>query len=510
MPWPDPIFQDWVDDFKALWAALRPTADSTRFSDAWLYQRALGHAAKVLQEMIARGLVRFFPTTSKGNSLERWLFFIGRKDGLGSYGLIKAHVSSGSDVLAVVFTGIDTINPTHELTDDAGRRYRIDETYVSGGAETYNADVISIDTGLATNLETGEVLTFTNPPAKVDTEATLVGDLDFGTDLEQDPSGRAALVQKMQTPSLSGNWAQWKEWIEEAIPGTLDGFVYPKRQNSPYGHGTTDFVACQRGETGSNRPWTSAQKTIVDTYLAGDAEAPALAIKNGRGLDFNEENRAIGYVFALSDSAPASNQCDWDAYDERRTVAAITKVDKLFEVSSDYGTGPQIGDKVFIAGEEVTVVLEPGNAGAPVSGSMKKFTVDSWPSSWDTIDLTDRDDGSATGFAVCSGGGIIVTVYTAIMAYLNGIDGDSPDGRGNLPKLGPAVGPYGAPITGWDDTFRLDMIKSAAAIAAGGWILSHTECDIGGVSADAGPTYDSTDTVDIMIAVEVAVLEDKT
>jgi hypothetical protein len=502
MAWPDPTFQEWVDDFKALWAALRPTADSTPKSDGWLYQHTLGHAAKVIQEMVARGLARFFPTTTSGISLDRWLFFIGRKDGQGSYGLIKEHVSSGSDVCAVTFTGVGTITPSHELTDDAGRRYHINETYVSSGAEVYNADLESIDTGLSTNLESGESLTFTNPPANVESGATLVGDLDFGTDLEQDPSGQAALLQKMQTPSLSGNWVQWKEWVEEAIPGTLDGWIWPKRNNAPYGHGTTDFCATQRGEVGTDRSWTAAQKAAV---TLGDA--PALLVKEGRGLDLNEEKRAASYTFRLSESAPDANRCDWDASANKRTVTAVDAPAKEITVSAVYGAGVVAsGNKVFLAGEEVTVDDAPGEGGL----GMNQMTFTTWPSSWATIDLTDRDDGTSTGFAVCSGGGLVVTTHTAIQAYLNGIDGDPPDGRGDLPKIGPAAGTYAAPITGWDDTFRIDMIKSAAAIAAGGWILSHTQCLIGGVAADAGPTYDSTDTVDIMTAVEVAIYEDKT
>jgi len=508
MAWYDPAIETFTAGVKAFWASLRPTADSTPYSDAWVYQHTLAHIQKGLWEMLGRVLTRLFPTTTTGPSLDRWLRFIGRPDGQGGYGLIKAHVSSGSDVLAVTFTGVGTINPTHELTDDAGRRYRINETYTSGGAEVYNADLISIDTGLGVNLETGETLLFTNPPANVNTQATLVGDLDFGRALEEDDAGGAALVQKMQEPPLSGNWAEWRDWIEAASPGNFDGWCWPKRNNGPYGHGSTDYMATDRSELASARLTSDAQNAVLDAYIQNTAGAPLLALKGARRLTPTEVKKVVSYTFKLSESAPDANRCDWDANAEKRTITAIDKPTKLITVHAVYTTGPQVGDKVLIAGQEATVVLEPGNASAPVSGSMQKFTVSTWPAYWDTIDLTDRHDG--TGFAVCSGGGLAPTVHDAISAYVNGINGDPPDGRGNLPKLGPAKGAYAAPITAWDDTFRLDMVKSAAAIAAEGWIVSHTQCLIGGAAADAGPTYDTTANVQIMICPEVAVYEDKT
>lgn len=509
MAWTDPTFDSWVALFKSIWAALRPGADSTPFSDAWVYQHVLGHWARGTWEQIGKVLARLFPTTTTGQWLNNWSYFVGRPDGLGGYGVLKAHVSSGTDALPVTFTGIGTIDTSHELTDDYGRRYRINESYTSSGAEVYNADIISIDTGLEVNLETGETLIFTNPPANVESQATLVADLDGGRALESDSEGQSALLRKMQTPSLSGNWAHWQEWIEEALPGTVDAWVWPKRNNGPYGHGTTDYCATQRGEIGSDRVYTAAQQATIEDYIV--EVAAVFALKDARPLSITQVKRVVSYTFKLSESALDTNQCDWDASANKKTIITATKVDKLLEVNSAYSAGVlAAGDKVMIAGDEVTVVLEPGNASAPVSGSYAKFTVDSWPSHWDTITLTDRGDGTATGFAVCSGGGLILTVHNAIQAYLNGADGDPPDGRGNLPKMGPAKGDYAAPINAWDDTFRLDMIKSAAAIAAEGWIVSHTQCLIGGAAADAGPTYDTTAAVEMMICLEVAVYEDKT
>lgn len=505
MDWPNPTFASLVATVKAYWASLRPGADSTPYGDAWVYQHTLGHIQKGLWEMLSRGVNRLFPTTTKGNYLDRWLNFIGRPDGLGGYGLIKAHVSSGSDVLAVTFTGVGTINPTHELLDDALRRYRINETYTSGGAEVYNADLISIDTGLGVNLEAGETLLFSNPPGNVETQTTLVGDLDFGRALEDDDSGGAALVQKMQQPSLSGNWCQWQQWIEEASPGNFDGWAWPKRNNGPYGHGSTDYLATDRSELASARLTSAAQNAVLDAYIEDEAGAPLLALKGYRRLTPTEVKKVVSYTFKLSESIADANRCDWDANSAKRTITGIDKPNKTITVDVAYTTiYPTSGQKCLIAGQEVTVTNGPGAGG----NGMDEITFSSWPAYWDTITLTNRHDG--TGFAVCSGGGIMKSTHDAISAYVNNINGTPPDGRGDLPKLGPAKGPYASKITGWDDTLRVDNIKSAAVIAAQGKILSHTQCLIAGAAADAGPTYDTTANVQIMICPEIAPYEDKT
>jgi hypothetical protein len=158
------------------------------------------------------------------------------------------------------------------------------------------------------------------------------------------------------------------------------------------------------------------------------------------------------------------------------------------------------GDRVLIAGLEATVDDAPGEGGL----GMDEMTFTTWP--W-TVDLvTDGPGGGA--FAVCASGGLITDVYSAIEAYLNGIDGDIPDGRGNLPKIGPARCSYAAPQPEWDDTFRIDFIKSAAALAGGGYIQEFKTVTIDGAAVDYGPTYDATASAILITCPEIELYQE--
>jgi uncharacterized phage protein gp47/JayE len=507
MAWATPLFEAMFDEAKAVYKAIRTNAASTRLSDLWVRARTWAHLFRGAHEHIDVGLARFFPTTTSGSWLDKWLYFVGAADGQGSYGLIKPHISEGTDALRVTCTaGAPQINPTHELLDDVGNRYRINETYNFPGAGTYDADIVSIDTGLPVNLETGDTLEFVSPPAGIQSTATLVADLDFGRAKETDENGRARLLDKMQTPPMGGNWPDMVETIEESISGTLDAWTWAGRQNQPYGWGTVDYVATQRGEASTDRETTAAQQAIVEAAI--EDEQPSLIYRNARYLNITPVYKTLVVEYKLVDGASASQQCDWDAEANRSQITAQDTVKKMITVNPAYGAGVlEVGDRVFIAGLEAVVSVQPGDGVDPdIGGSFAKFKVEAWP--W-TVNLATGGPAGA-GFYVCSGGGIVVTVYTGVAAYLDGIDGDSPDGRGNLPKLGPAKGDYADPLPAWDDTIRLDFVKSAAAIAAQGAIVSFTTCTIGGAAADAGPTYDATDAVDLMMYDEIQVYEDKT
>jgi uncharacterized phage protein gp47/JayE len=430
------------------------------------------------------------------------LYFVGATDGDGGYGLLKPHVSEKDDSLTVTCTAGTPAIQNEELTDDAGRRYQLNEAvpYNFPGAGTYDADLISIDTGLEVNLEAGETLTFVSPPAGIQSTATLILDLDGGRALETNSEGRSRLLSFLQNPSLSGNWAQWQRWLEDALPGTVDGWVWPKRNNGPYGHGTVDFYLTQRGERGSNRPATATQATDVIAYLADNA--PIHLIKQYRGLDDSLQAVTVVVTYQLADGTPDSRQCDWDAEANKRDCAAGTAEipNKLIVASGVYGAGViASGDRVLIAGEEAIVDLEPGNADPIIGGLMDRFTVTTWP--WSVNLLTGGPGGGV--FAICAGGGLIADIYSSIAAYLDGIDGDTPDGRGLLPKIGPARGTYAAPQPEWDDTFRIDFIKHAATVAAGGWITGFDTVTVDGAAVDYGPAYTTTDTVQLVVYDEI-------
>jgi hypothetical protein len=201
-------------------------------------------------------------------------------------------------------------------------------------------------------------------------------------------------------------------------------------------------------------------------------------------------------TYEVAEGTPSSQQCDWNAEANKRDVLVQTPGSKKIQVTAVYGADIiESGDRVLIAGEEAIIDDAPGEGGL----GMDEMTFTTWP--W-TVDLTTGGPGGGA-FAVCAGGGLITDVYSSIAAYLNGIDGDTPDGRGLLPKMGPARGTYAAPQPEWDDTFRIDFIKHAATVAAGGWITGFDTVTVGGAAVDYGPAYTSTDTVQLVVYDEI-------
>jgi hypothetical protein len=214
-------------------------------------------------------------------------------------------------------------------------------------------------------------------------------------------------------------------------------------------------------------------------------------------------------TYQLAEGTPTSQQCDWDAEtaaNKKDCAAGTAEVpNKLIVASGAYAADVLAsGDRVLIAGEQAIVDLEPGNADPIIGGLMDRFTVTTWP--WSVNLVTGGPGGGA--FAICAGGGLITDVYSAVSAYLDGIDGDSPDGRGLLPKIGPARGTYAAPQPEWDDTFRIDFIKSAATIAAGGWITGFATVTVDGAAVDYSPAYTSTSTVQLVVYDEIELYQE--
>jgi hypothetical protein len=264
-----------------------------------------------------------------------------------------------------------------------------------------------------------------------------------------------------------------------------------------------DICLTQRQEEGADRVATDDQETTVAEALT--EELPDAQLKTLRWCTAKPVSKTVVVTYNVGAGTPLSLQCDWDAEANKRDVSADDSVPKGITASAGYAAGVlSSGDRVWIAGQEAVVDLEPGNASAPVSGNFAKFTVKTWP--W-TVDLSTGGPGGGV-FAICAGGGLISDVWHAIWAYLNGVDGDPPDGRGTLPKLGPAKCAYAAPQSDWDDTIRVHMIKSAASIVGQGYIIDFKTVTIAGGTVDVAPTYDATTSADYLYPDELEIYQE--
>lgn len=497
MAWLKPTYSEIKEEITAIYKSYRTNADSAPLSDLWIYSRVLARLASSLYsgfEAVRRDL---FPSTSVGRYLDSWIYLFGLSNGDGGYGLILPSTSSGDSALKVICTAGTPEITGETLVDTAGNRYQIDETYTFAGYGTYNADVVSIDTGLACNLAIGETLTFESPPSGIDEEAETVAPLTGGLDAETDSEGQARIVRELQTPSMGGNASQWVRWVEETSQGEYDGYVWSMRQNQPYGYGTTDYTALLRGQTGRNRIITSDQKNAITAYV--QSQAPVRQMRQSRCLDFTVDPSKIEVVYSLAPDASSDKECDWDAYANQRSAAAgCSEANKLVVVDAVYAAGVlSSGDTVIIAGEAAVVDLAPGAAGAPVSGNMDRFSVTTWP--WSSSLVT---GGPGAGpFNITSGGGLVEDVLEAINEYLD--------------TLGPERGDYSsAATTAWDDTIRIAWIQNSVIDAGDGDIIDIGTCEIDGATADVGPTASATTDVYLKVCDapigEIVIWEDKT
>lgn len=463
-----------------IWQGYRPTADTTPYSDVWLFSRVMARVESRAMKAIQRGIDAIFPTSTWGKYLDRWLYFRGMSNGSGGYGLITTRGSSGSEALTVTAIGASVDIQNYELSDTNGRTYKINESYSFAGAGTHDLDVASVSTGLATNLETGEILTFISPPANITAAATLVKDLTGGADAEEEDAGRARLVSGLQFPATAGNVADWVETIEAVQPGSLRAFVWPQRQNQPYGYGCTDYCALKTGESFTDRKIASSDDLYDDITDAVEARIPTLLMRDSRQLTLTDDVQTVELTLTMHPSATGDQLCDFDAKTINTTVAAETEVSLLIESTADIcaptvTNGLEAGHRVIIYGEEVVVTA------VNVTGSAKKFTVESWPWTATTVTCT-----------IMSGGGVIKTVEEAVRAYVDGI--------------GPARGTYAAPLTTWDDVLRVKLIQAACITAADGVVIDAVVTD---PAADATPAYGSGATAVLISVGEIIVWEQK-
>jgi hypothetical protein len=415
---------------KTIWSAERPDASVAPRSDVWLSTYITAKMWNRLHRTGERILDAIFPSTTYGVYLDYWLKMLGAPDGQGGYGRIIARGSDGG-TLEIATTGAANITAGDQLTDPDGLLYQSDTTAAYGGAGTQSIDVSAVDTGSATNITTGTVLTFVSPPTNINPTGTLTADLAGGADEETDAAGRARLLELLRR-GPSGSWSDWVQVIEGASPGALDAYVWPKRELQPNGWGRTDYCALQRSESGSDKHIALSSDLAAEIGTAVESAMPVLLMRNSRQLGLVNSSVQVEATITLSDTVSSDKECDWDAESVKATVSSSSNPQITASVNITGFTGGMAdGDRVIIQGYE----LEVYDVGV---GGNDKFKVTTWP--WGA--------GSPSATAdIMSGGGLIADVITGLET-------------GYFDSLGPARGDYAAPISGWEDSVRVVGIQS--------------------------------------------------
>lgn len=112
-------------------------------------------------------------------------------------------------------------------TDPAGRRYQVvinAEADAAGNAELV---LIAIDGGDETNIASGTLIKWANPPPGSAPDAAAIIDFGGGLDAETDADFARRLSDRVRHKPASGNWSHFRTFARQASVSVEDAFVYP-------------------------------------------------------------------------------------------------------------------------------------------------------------------------------------------------------------------------------------------------------------------------------------------
>ena len=288
----DTVHNRLVADYQARF----PLDDVSRHSDNWkrLRTMALGllglhHAADMTYADIFLGA----RTSSEG--LDQWGVILG----LPRKGATSARKS---DALRVTGTAASAVAVGDELTHVNGLRYQVNEADTIPAGGSVDVDVVAIDTGILTRLDAGQILTFTSPPAGINSTAVLQLDLDEdGVDEEPDGDYLVRLLEKFGEPGQGGNAGDYRAW-GLAVTGVATMYVWPLRR----GRGAVDYAGLHDG-TGSVRLLSAAERVTLAAAI--DALRP-VGHKSARVLEVTALELDVDMT--ITPRPGAENAMDWD------------------------------------------------------------------------------------------------------------------------------------------------------------------------------------------------------
>jgi hypothetical protein len=467
--WDLPDFDTLLQETREMWRALRTAfgtaPDTGPGSDVDIDSQTIATSEHRLHRYLRLGISMLFPQSASGRGTVGWAQTMGLSDGQGGIGPVLPDTSSATDGLRCSSTSGGGTADLNGLTllDTAGNQYQVNESIsIPGASQTVDADVVSIDTGLAVNLPVGSVLTFESPIANLEAEATIVVELEGGVDAATDPETNSRTLSRWRDPSLSGNNAQWKRWVEETDAGVFDAWIYPRRYGYDEGPpvipgvlGTVDYCATLRGFSRDRRVISATQKAAITANVV--AEAPIDLMNNSRHLDVTAPGAGAWSRQAdveLYPSASDDNYPDFDAYTLNafvNTPSGWDDVNKVITANKNVcGVGVaadqriEVGDIVLIGCALATVLTASyggDDAKFQVSADFDVYDATSNPYPWwSTLD--------PSGMRICAGGGVVRALLDAGMAYAD--------------SLGPARGLYAAEDDiEWDDTMRYKKLQAA-------------------------------------------------
>ena len=233
-------------------------------TDRWLDAQAY---AQGLELVLANAVAledATLPDTATGDDLDRICAI---------YGLTRSAGAGAQGDITVTCTGTVTYAAGQEcVSNSTGLRYRVvAATSATNGSALA---VVGIDVGTATNLDAGEVLTWTSPPfGSASTCVVAAGGLTDGADADDDERLRERLLKLLREPQNGGSWAHYRQWAEDASAAVEDAYVYPAAQ----GPGSVHLAYTVEGTSANrySRTGTAALTLVVANAIV--AEQPEFA-----------------------------------------------------------------------------------------------------------------------------------------------------------------------------------------------------------------------------------------
>ncbi len=248
------------------------------------FHQAYGHAAGAVDEA--------FPQTSNyPHLIQHAQRYIGEP--------LPATKAAGASADHGAFRATGSIGATWTLGAtfvhrDSGQRFRATAPGAIGGDETGYVPVEAMVAGDAGRLLDGAKIIWERTPTGINPTATVDGDMEGGTDAEQQDHYLQRYDDAIQTPDNVGT-AGWFEWLLMKVPGVGDATCFRNRRDL----GTGDVaILDMEGDPVSDAVLAAGQQTIDDhrQICADDMQAvrPVLvevnltfALKMATGFEFS-------------------------------------------------------------------------------------------------------------------------------------------------------------------------------------------------------------------------------
>ncbi len=220
-----------------------------RFSVNKILARVMAGAIHLVYGYIDKIMIQFFIDTATGIYLDRWasIWSIKRKPATKSNGQIIFSGNDGSKIPA--FTVVQT--------NDGFKFQTMFDTIILKGSCTVNIE--ALNTGSIGNISGTTNLILTSPISGILSQCQLDNNGTFsGSDIEDDNSLRARLLDRIRNAPCAGNKKDYEIWAKE-ISGVTRAWCYPQ-----YGGDGNVGLAFARDNDTTIIPNASQMKDVSD------------------------------------------------------------------------------------------------------------------------------------------------------------------------------------------------------------------------------------------------------